>query len=256
MVTRRSMLAVATSFLATRGARAEMAPTSLAEIKRQGFMRIATTGANAPYTFVDPANQLVGFDIDWSRAICAGLAVEPRFAKLDWRGILPGLLAGQFDAVMSAVRITPEREAAFAFSAPYGTDDVVVMVPVGNTAIKEIEDLNGLTIGAATGSVQEQVAKEMARGATLRSYPGLPDLMLEMRSLRLDAAVVGRGGAAYAIRTTKSPLKIVGRALRPGPLGMVLRKGSTELAAAISAIIEARKADGQADAIDKRWFAV
>lgn len=255
-ITRRTLVATATGLLAMRGARAEVAPTSLAEIKRQGFLRIATTGANAPYTFVDPDNQLVGFDIDWSRAICTGLAVEPRFAKLDWRGILPGLLAGQFDAVMSAVRITPEREAAFAFSGPYGTDDVVVMVPAGNTAIKEIEDLKGLTVGAATGSVQEQVAKEMASGTTLRSYPGLPDLMLEMRSLRLDAAVVGRGGAAHAIRTTGAPLKIVGRALKPGPLGMVLRKGSTDLAAAITSVIEACTADGQADAFAKRWFAV
>ena len=256
MITRRFAITAAALSLARRDARAGSEPTTVADIKRQGFMRIATTGANAPYTFVDPDNQLVGFDIDWSRAICTGLGIEPRFAKLDWRGILPGLLAGQFDAVMSAVRITPEREAAFSFSGPYGTDDVVVMVPVGNTAIKEIEDLSGLTVGVATGSVQEQVAKEMATGATIRSYPGLPDLMLEMRSLRLDAAVVGRGGAAHAIRTTKAPLKIVGRALKPGPLGMVLRRGSTELAAAATAIITARKADGQADALARRWFAV
>lgn len=259
MITRRAMIraaaAVAVVLPPLRGASAEDAATSVADLRRQGFMRVATTGANAPYTFVDQANQLVGFDIDWSRAICAGLGVEPRFSKLEWRGILPGLIAGQFDGVMSAVRVTPEREAAFAISGPYGTDDIVVMVPAGNAAVREIEDLKGLTIGAATGSLQEQTAKELVPGATLRSYPGLPDLILEMRSGRLDAAVVGRGGAVYAIRITKAPLKLVGRALKPGPLGMVLRKGGTELAAAVTAVIAARTEDGQADAIAKRWFA-
>lgn len=257
MITRRAVIraaGLAAVVSPLRGARAQDGATSLADLRRQGFMRIATTGANAPYTFVDQGNQLVGFDIDWSRAICAGLGVEPRFSKLDWRGILPGLIAGQFDGVMSAVRVTPEREAAFAVSGPYGTDDIVVMVPAANAAVREVEDLKGLTIGAATGSLQEQAARELAPGATLRSYPGLPDLILEMRSGRLDAAVVGRGGAAYAIRVTNAPLKLVGRALKPGPLGMVLRKGSTELAAAVTAVIAARKDDGQADAIARRWF--
>ena len=251
---RRSLLAAALALPAAR-ALAQAAPLTTEEVRRQGFLRIATTGANAPYTFVGPDNALQGFDIDWSRAICAGLGVEPRFAKLEWRGILPGLIAGQFDAVMSAVRITPEREATFAFSAPYGTDDVVVIVPARNATVREIEDLRGLTVGAATGSVQEQVAKEMANAGTLRSYPGLPDIMLEMRSGRIDAAVVGRGGAAHAIRTTGAPLRIVGRALQPGPLGMVLRKGSTDLAEAVSAVIAARRADGAADGDFARWFA-
>ena len=252
MISRRLVLAAAASVVAS----GTYAADGLAEIKRQGFLRIATTGANAPYTFVGPDNQLTGFDIDWSRAICAGLGVEPRFSKLEWRGILPGLIAGQFDAVMSAVRITPEREAAFTFAAPYGTDDVVVMVPSANTSIHEIEDLKGLTIGAAAGSVQEQTAKQLAPGATLRSYPGLPDIILEMRTGRLDAAVVGRGGAVFAIRATKAPLKIVGRALSPGPLGMVLPKGAAALAAAVTDVIAARKADGQADVIAARWFTV
>ncbi|WP_431283797.1 transporter substrate-binding domain-containing protein [Humitalea sp. 24SJ18S-53] len=234
---------------------AQAGPPTAAQIRQQGYLRIATTGANAPYTFVGPDNVLTGFDIDWSRAICAGLGVEARFSRLEWRGILPGLLAGQFDAVMSAVRITPEREAAFTLSAPYGSDDVVVIVPTRNTSVREIEDLRGLTVAAAAGSVQEQVARELANAGTLRAYPGLPDIMLEMRTGRVDAAVVGRGGAAHAIRTTQAPLTIVGRALRPGPLGMVLPPGSTDLVAAVNAVIAARIADGTQARLFAQWFA-
>lgn len=253
MIFRRSLLAAAA--LLPVAARAQTAPVTAAQVKARGFLTIATTGANAPYTFVGPDNALAGYDIDWSRAICAGLGVEARFSRLEWRGILPGLLAGQFDAVMSAVRITPEREAAFTLSAAYGTDDIVVLVPTRNTTVREIEDLRGLTVAAATGSVQEQVAREMANAGTLRSYPGLPDIILELRTGRVDAAVVGRGGAAHAIRTTQAPLKIVGRALRPGPLGMVMRQGSTDLAAAVNAVIADRIADGTRDRLFAQWFA-
>jgi ABC-type amino acid transport substrate-binding protein len=253
MIDRRSlMLAMGACALPLGSALA--AP--LAEVRTKGRLTIATTGANAPYTFVGPDNQLRGYDIDWARLITQGLGVQAEFVRLEWRGILPGLIAGQFDTVMSAVRVTPERQQQFDMSAAYGTDDIVVVVPNTNTAVKEIEDLRGLVVGAATGSVQEQVARELANARDLRSYPGLPDIMMELRNGRLEAAVVGRGGAAHFIRTTSAPLKIVGRPLRPGPIGMVMRKGSTELLAAIDAVIAARVADGSRDRLIAQWFQV
>lgn len=256
MITRRSALAGLATLSLIPVLPGAGAAANLAEIRQRGRLIIATTGANAPYTFVGPDNQLRGYDIEWARLICQGLGVQPDFARLEWRGILPGLIAGQFDAVMSAVRITPERQQQFDMSAAYGTDDIVVVVPTANTTVREIEDLRGLVVGAATGSVQEATAREMANARELRSYPGLPDIMMELRNGRLEAAVVGRGGAAHFIRQTSAPLKIVGRALRPGPLGMVLRKGSAETLAAIDAVIAARVADGTRERLVREWFQV
>jgi ABC-type amino acid transport substrate-binding protein len=230
------------------------ATTSLAEIRRRGHMIVATTGANRPYTFVGPDNQLTGYDIDWTRIICEGLGVEARFNRLDWRGILPGLTAGQFDAVMSAVRITEERLATFDFTEPYGMDDIVVVVPAANTSVQGIEGLRGLVVATATGSVQEAFARANANARELRSLPGLPDMMLNLRNGMVDAAVAGRGGAADFIKTTGAALKIVGPGYQRGPLGMVLRKGSSEILAAINPIIARARADGTYARLWDRWF--
>ncbi len=251
LIARRAVLA--TSLLALRPARAES--STLDGVKARGSLRVATTGANKPYTFAGEDGALQGYDIDWAGLISAGLGVRAAFIRLDWRGILPGLIAHQFDCAMSAVRVTPERAAAFDFSTPYGTDSITVAAPLTNHEINDIGDLRGKTVAAAAGSVQDQFARDHAFAGDLRRLPGLPEVLLAVQLGQVDAAVVGRGGAAAFIRETRAPLRLVGD-YDGGDLAAVLPKHSTELVAAIDATIAARRADGSYDAIKQRWFGV
>ena len=186
---RRNLLGAAGLALLAGPARAA---TALQQVQAAGVLRIATTGANKPYTYAGAGSELQGYDIDWGRAIAAGLGVRAEFIRLDWKGILPGLIAHQFDCALSAVRITPERAAVFDFSAPYGTDDVAVAVRTTNTAVQGIDGLQGLRVATAAGSVQDQFARDNARAGTLMRLPGLPEVMLAVQAGQADAAVVGR----------------------------------------------------------------
>ena len=246
---RRAVLA--TTLLALRPARAEL--STLDGLKARGSLRVATTGANKPYTFAGEDGALQGYDVDWAGLISAGLGVRAAFIRLDWRGILPGLIAHQFDCAMSAVRVTAQRAAAFDFSAPYGTDSITVAALSTNNDINGIGDLRGKTIAAAAGSVQDQFAREHAGTSDLRRLPGLPEVLLAVQLGQVDAAVVGRGGAAAFIRETHAPLRLVGD-YDGGDLAAVFPKHSAELVAAVDAIITARRADGSYDAIKQRWF--
>lgn len=236
---------------AARPARA----SGLDAVKAAGVLRIATTGANKPYTFAGEGEGLQGYDVDWGNAIAAGLAVQAAFIRLDWKGILPGLIARQFDCAMSAVRVTPERAAAFDFSAPYGTDDVTVAVRAGNEKVQGIENLAGLRVAAAAGSVQDQFARDNARAGTLMRLPGLPEVMLAVQAGQADAAVVGRGGAAAFIRETRAPLRLCG-SYAGGDLAAVFPKNSPEVVGAVNAVIAARRADGFYERTYQRWFGV
>jgi ABC-type amino acid transport substrate-binding protein len=250
MLPRRTLLLGGSLLLLARPA---TAATSLEKVKAAGVLLIATTGANKPYTFAGDGTELQGYDIDWGRAIAIGLGVRAEFIRLDWKGILPGLIAHQFDCAMSAVRVTPERAATFDFSAPYGTDDVTVAVRSDNTAVKGIEDLQGLRVSTAAGSVQDQFARDNARAGTLMRLPGLPEVMLAVEAGQADAAVVGRGGAAAFIRETGAKLRLAGN-YAGGDLAMVLPKNSPELVAAVNAVIVAHRADGFSNTVLQRWF--
>lgn len=255
MLRRRSMLAGA---IATVGA-GIIAPArswskSIDNILHDGYMRIATTGLDTPYNFTDQNGNISGFDIDWSRLICRELGIEARFTRLPWHGILPGLMAGQFDGVMSAVRVTPERAASFTFSAPYTTDSATIVVRSSDDTIHDIQDLRGRVVGVPSGSIFEQIAADMAHAGTVQTYPGRPDVFMDLLSNRLDAAIVGRNGAIYTIHKNSLGLKLVGPELRPQPIAMVLPHGATDVAGKVSQIILAQKANGQAKVLFDRWF--
>ena len=247
---RRRFLLAAAGALAGRPV---LAASALDAVRARGVLRVATTGANKPYTFASPDGELQGYDIDWARLIAAGLGARPEFVRLDWRGILPGLIAHQFDCALSAVRVTPERAAAFDFSAPYGTDSVTVAVPIADHAVNGIGDLGGKRVAAAAGSVQDQFARDNAHAGDLRRLPGLPEVMLAVQAGQVDAAVVGRGGAAAFIQETHAPLRLVGD-YAGGDLAAVFPKNSPELVAAVNAVIAARRADGTYETTLQRWF--
>ena len=119
--------------------------------------------------------------------------------------------------------------------------------------MKGIGDLAGLRVAAASGSVQEQFARDNARAGTLMRLPGLPEVMLAVQAGQADAAVVGRGGAAAFIHETQAPLRLIG-SYAGGEFAAVFPKGSGDLVEAVDAVIAARRADGFAATVLDRWF--
>lgn len=257
-VTKRAcVLALPALVGAGMGLRPTRARADLKSVRAAGTMVIATTGTRPPWTYVDQSNRLVGYDIAWGEVICADLGVKPDWKKLDFRGMLPGLLAGQFDAVMSGVTITEQRRQTFGLSEPYAYDETVALVRVENTRVQQMADLKGLVVAAATGSEQEAVAKRIEGLTELRSLPGFTDLILTLRTNRVDGVVTSGSAAAHYIRTNPdSGLRIAGEGVSPAYQAVVLRKAETDLEEAISASIRARKADGTYARLFQEYFGV
>lgn len=244
LLTKRSRL-LALPALAAAGLMPRMARADLRSVRAAGVMKIATTGTRVPWTYTDQNNRLAGYDIAWGELICADLGVRADWSKLDFRGMLPGLLAGQFDAVMSGVTITEQRQQTFGFSEPYAYDDTVAMVRADNTAVRQMADLRGLVVGAGTGSQQEAIARGIAGVREVRSLPGFTDLILNIRTNRIDALVTSGLAASHYLKTNpNSGLRVAGAGVEPAFQGVVMRKAETDLQEAVSAIIRQRKADG------------
>src|SRR2546426_10494791 len=101
----------------------------LPEIVKRGHMVAATSGNLPPVTFLNDKNELVGYDIEVGKFIAKHIGVKLDLVRLDWKGILPGLQTGRFDAVFSNVNVTPERKEIFHYSIPYSRSAVVLASP-------------------------------------------------------------------------------------------------------------------------------
>jgi polar amino acid transport system substrate-binding protein len=63
--------------------------------------------------------QIVGHDIDLMNGLVAEMSTTVVYIDVAFSGILTGLVEGGYDAVISTLSVTPEREAIVDFTLPY-----------------------------------------------------------------------------------------------------------------------------------------
>jgi polar amino acid transport system substrate-binding protein len=91
-----------------------------------------------PWAMRDKKGDLIGFEIDVSTKLAEDMGVELELVPTAWDGIIPGLLAKKFDAIITGMVIKPKRNLTVNFSHPYA------YLTVGMAANKKLADEMGL----------------------------------------------------------------------------------------------------------------
>ncbi len=190
MTKRRTFLkaAVAAGSVALAGiaATAPAAADELATIQEKGVIRIAMSGAYPPFNFVNDQNEVVGFDPAIGTEIAKRMGVEAEIVTTAWDGIIGGLLANKYDAIVGSMTITDERDEVVDFVGPYYTTKRAIFTQPGSE-FTSIDQLGDAEIGVTLGETHEEWARE--QGWNIRTYKGLPELLLELENGRVDAIV-------------------------------------------------------------------
>lgn len=91
-------------------------------------IKIATEGDYPPWIFFDSSGNLAGFEADLAEDLCRRMNIDYEFVLQKWRGIIPGLNRGKYDAIMAGMSITEERKKLVSFSRSYADSPVVFVV--------------------------------------------------------------------------------------------------------------------------------
>jgi cystine transport system substrate-binding protein len=229
----------------------------LATVKQRGSLRIALEGTYPPFNFKDQkSGQISGYDADVARLIASKMGVRAEFVATEWSAILAGLGAGKYDAIISQVGITPKRQQAFDFSAPYTYSSPQLIVRKSETAqYASLDSLKGKKLGVGQGSIFEQQAKAVP-GITIKSYPAAPENLQDLASGRIDAALNDSLMVAYLLKNSTLPIKAGARVGKVEQMGIAFAKGNPQFKAALDLALAAIAADGSLKAISIKWFGI
>ncbi|MCQ8876241.1 transporter substrate-binding domain-containing protein [Mesorhizobium sp. LMG17149] len=253
-----------------------------ASAQSKSVISIATEGASPPWDGTDANGQLYGYDIDVGLELCRRIEIKCTFVPQDWDGIIPALLVGKFDVIMSGMAITEKRKQSIAFSIPYaaGFNQFVVRKELGLDAGDTKEKVNlstigdkekatlerlrstlaGKAIGALRSSNSEAVVKEILGDVvTIRSYDSLDNLKLDLAAGRIDGGLADYFTWRDFLETLSgSDAVFFGPELKGGlwgpGVGAGMRKDDTELLAKFNAAIAAATKDGTIKALSLKWF--
>jgi len=226
---------------------------NLDAVKAAGVIKIGTEGTYAPFTYHDANGALVGFDVEIGQEIAKRLGVKAEFLEGKWDGLIAGLDAKRYDAVINQVGITEERKAKYDFSDPYIASKAVLIVRGDNTDIKSFADLKGKKAAQSLTSNFGKLAE--ANGAELVGTDGFDQSIQLLLTGRADATI--NDSLSFLDFKKHKPdanVKIAAQEENADYSGVLVRKGDSELVAAINRALADIKSDGTYQKIANTYF--
>lgn len=224
----------------------------LDEIKEKGTLAVGLSADYAPYEFYINDNgqdKLVGFDIDLAKEIAKDLGVEVEFKEMEFDSLVTALPANKIDVIISGMNPDEKRKKAIDFSEIYYVSEHGILVRSEDAdKYKTFSDLDGKKVGAQMGSTQEELAKEKIANADMKLLSNVNDLILELKTGKVDALVVEVPVAEMAVKANPELVLAEERfSDESGGNAVGIKKGSPKLVEAVNKTINRLMEDGTMD---------
>ena len=252
-------LGVATGASAQDARQALSKDSVLQTILERGAINIGLS-AFVPWAMRDKNGDLIGFEIDVARKVAEDMGVDINFVPTAWDGIIPALLAGKFDIIISGMSVTIKRNLTVNFTRPYARTGYIV---IANSKLAEekgiagLEDLNreDITIASRRGSTGA-VAMERHFPKARKIY--FDDDILSVQEVangNIEAASSTPPKAAFEIERRGDVIRILSNEqLSPTREAFALRKGDPDALNFFSNWIQEAEASGWLGERRAYWF--
>ncbi|MFC4776031.1 transporter substrate-binding domain-containing protein [Paenibacillus sp. GCM10023252] len=224
----------------------------LAELKKEGKIKIGTVGKYPPFTYVDESGKLTGFDVEIAREVFKRVGLETEFVTGEWDTMFAGLEAKRFDLIANNVKISPDREEKYDFSIPYVRSTSIVLVREDYDDIKSTDDFKGKTVGASPNSAQEKLAKQF--GANTIPIGNFDEQISNLISGRIDFNIQDKLSFNLIQEEKKFPVKVIDLNLDKSNHGLMFRKGNEDLVKAASEALQTVIDDGTLGKLSTQFF--
>jgi polar amino acid transport system substrate-binding protein len=227
----------------------------------QGQLTVATDKPAYPPYFVDddPANGK-GFESAVAFAIGEQLGFEKSEVKWTVEPFNSSYAPGpkDFDFDVNEISITPQREKAVDFSAPYYTASQAVVALKDSSAAKatSLASLQDAKIGVQINTTSlTAVEDEIEPSAKPQVFNNSNDVVTALKNGQVEAVVVDLPTALYLTAAQVPQATVVGQFGNGSgeEWGALLSKGSP-LTSCVSRAIEELESSGQLKKITKRWM--
>jgi polar amino acid transport system substrate-binding protein len=234
---------------------------TLAEIKKRGFMTVATEDDYQPFEFTKDGKP-TGYDQELLEMFKKKAGFEIRQDIIPWTGILPGVTTGKYDAAVTAILVTQERMKTLDFCSPVVESVDYYLKRKGDKKIQGIKDLNGLPLGVEAGSAMLKLLPQLdemlkATGGKLGkivSYQGYPEAYQDLALGRIDFVVNTRLSLESIAKSKSDTFEIGEPVSKPTYIAWAVVKGNSDLLATLNEFLLGTRKDGSMYALQKKWF--
>ncbi len=203
-----------------------------------------------PFTSVDPAFKVVGFDIALIEEIGRRLQIPIEIQNYAFEGLPGALQINQIDLAVAAMAITPERMGQMSFSPIYYVNQTAILANNTSaiTSITNFDQLAGLRVGVRRGTTYENMVQNLLIDTGLMSqdkllsYTQTDESVRDLIANRVDVVLLGEATANYY--GSQQNLRVVGTGFLAQDLAIAMRLETPRLKAEIDRVMDEMLTDG------------
>ena len=221
-----------------------------------GKITVASNIAYPPFEF-SPKGRPKGFDIDLMNEIAKRAGFKVRYENVQFDSVLRGLDADLFDAAISAMSITTEREKQIDFSEPYFNADQALLVESGSK-IKSVGDLSEATVGVQAGSTGQLKGEDLHDSGEIgevKPYRTIGEAFTDLRSGEIEGVIYDLSAAHKKVTENEGEIRYVESIPTGEQYGIALPKDSL-LVEPVNQALEDIKNDGTYEELYEKWIGI
>ncbi len=217
-------------------------------------VKIATESSYKPFSYTDADGKLIGYEVELVDALCAQMQAECELISQDWDGLIPGLNAQKFDAIIAGMSITPERQEVVEFTDPYFYTGIILIGKKGDNIT--VADLDGQPVASQRSTVSSQYLQDEYPNADIKLYDTQDNAYLDLTSGRVRAMMSDKVTGIDWLKTEAgADYEVKGEEISTDEdaMGIAFRKGDPLVGKFNTALAEL-KANGTYDQITGSYF--
>jgi polar amino acid transport system substrate-binding protein len=230
---------------------------TLAEIKKNGKLRVGISMI-IPWAMHDKDGNLIGFEIDVAKKMARDLGVEVEFYPDEFHYLIPDLLDGRFDVIISGFSLSTNRAMQVNFSAPYNFTDLSLAANrklAGSFKTLAEFDKPTVTIGVLDTSTAVDITSNAFPNAQLKTYAEDSDLFNDLLEDKIYAAVADSPRPQIVAKLFPEKVDVPSsKALATFPAAFAVRRGDMDFINYLNSWIEARTINKWLERRRNYWF--
>ena len=223
---------------------------TIARIQKRGTILIGTTGDYRPLSFREADGTYWGFGIEVAGVIAERLGVSIEFVQTSWPTLSADVQAEPqtFDLAIGGITITDARRETMLMSDGYLANGKTILCRASEAdRYKSLADIDKpeVRVMVNPGGLNEKFANANLTHATIivhQKNEEIPSLIAEGEA---DIMITEITEAPYYIKTdTRLAAPLLNSPFTHGEIGVLMRKGQTDLLQLVNDVISQMKSDG------------
>ena len=203
-------------------------------------LTMATEATFPPYEFLR-GPEIVGIDVELSRAVAQKLGKEFRAENMDFDSVIPAVISGKADLAASGITVTEDRKKNVDFSEPYVKTGIVVIYKKSNPFTGK-DQLKGKKIGVQGGTTSETFVLEQLKQEPERTKSPA-EACASLKAGRCDFVIADIDPAKNCVKGEAD--LALSDFITSEEYAIAIKKGRPELLATVNAVIAELKANGK-----------